>query len=105
MSTTLKSKLKRAWKQRKYYLKLEWVHPFWLRAVVSLVIAIPLFVLFIIGTTAVVLLAPLIILVKFVGFGIGVFLWLGLYIGAFVWFKKWARRHEQTRRRRPVRRT
>jgi hypothetical protein len=96
--------LKRLWQRRKYYLKLEWIHPFWLRAVISLVIAIPLFVMFVIGTTAVILLAPLIILVKFVGFSVGVIIWLALFMIAFAQFRRWARRHEKTRGRRPVRR-
>lgn len=104
MTDKAKRYLKHVWKRRKYYAKLEWIHPFWLRAVVSLVIALPLFVFFILGMTAAVLLVPLIILVKYVGFSYGVVIWLVLYIIAFVQLRKWARHHNRTRRRRPVHR-
>ena len=98
------SLVQKFWKRKGYYLKLEWIHPFWLRAVVTLVIAAPLFILFVLGTSALVLLVPLIILVKFIGFSWALIVWVVLYGYLSYRFWRWHKHQQKHRPRRPVRR-
>lgn len=98
------SALRQFWKRKGYYLKLEWIHPFWLRAVVAMLIAAPLFVMFVIGMSAFVLLVPLIILVKFIGFSWALVVWVALYGYGSYRFWQWHKFQQKHRPRRPVRR-
>lgn len=100
----LEDQLKRAWKKYRYYLTLQWIHPFWLRAVISLLIALPLFILFVIGTATALLFGPLLVLSIIFGFSWAFVLWILLNIFVIVQLRKWHTRYNRTRPRRRVRR-
>ncbi len=90
------------WEKRAYYLKLEWIHPEWLRVLVALVVAIPVFI----GTALVVGLAvlflPMVVLVKYFGIVWGLLLWIVVYGYASTKFIKMLRHQHRNRpRRRP----
>ena len=90
----------RFWNRNKHIIKLEWVHPEWLRALAILLIVAP-----VLGGMAVVfgsllLLVPLIVLVKFVGISWALFLWVLLYGYVSLRIVRWLRRQQKNRPRR-----
>lgn len=97
-----KASLRKIWKKRKYYLKLMWIHPEWLRQVVSLLIALPLFIITIILATTLVLLVPLLLAVKFLGITFGFIVWAAVYFYIFNRINKWSKAQKQHRPRRRV---
>lgn len=88
------------WANKKRLVLLEWVHPEWLRATILMLVAAPVFLIVVFGVSAVVLLVPLVILVKFLGFAWGFVIWVVLYIYAFRHFGKWSRKQTKRRPRR-----
>jgi membrane protein implicated in regulation of membrane protease activity len=88
------------WGQNKHIIKLEWVHPEWLRALAILLIVAPVLA----GTALVfgslVLIVPLILLVKFVGISWALFIWVLLYGYVSLRIVRWMRRQQKNRPRR-----
>jgi membrane protein implicated in regulation of membrane protease activity len=90
------------WSRRWYILKLLWLHPEWLRALVALLIALPVYIFTVMGIASLALFVPLIILINFVGLGWAVILWAILYGFLAYRFNKWRQRMNSIRpRRRP----
>ncbi len=92
------------WSRRMYILQLRWIHPEWLRAIVALLVALPLYAGFVLGATAFVILVPLVLLTIFVGFSWAVVILLAFYVVLFFQLRKWIRRYNQVRPRRRARR-
>lgn len=90
------------WSRRIYIVKLLWIHPEWLRALVALLIAAPIYLFTVVGITCFVLFVPLVMLIMLFGLGWAVFIWTLLY-GYFAYvFVRWHRRSTLKRaRRRP----
>jgi len=94
--------LRKIWKKRKYYFKLMWIHPEWLRQIVSLLIALPLFIVIVVGASVVILLVPLIIAVKYLGITFGFIIWAGVYMYIFYRINRWSKLQKKYRPRRRV---
>lgn len=88
------------WSRRTYILKLQWIHPEWLRALVALLIAAPVYVMVAFGFAAVVLLVPFIVLVNFFGISWAMVIWFIVYGYLSLRFVRWLRRQHRNRPRR-----
>ena len=97
-----RASLKYLWSRRLYIVKLLWIHPEWLRALVALLIAAPIYMFTLIGVTGAALFVPLVLLIMMFGLGWAVLIWTLLY-GYFAYlFIRWHRRSTLKRaRRRP----
>lgn len=90
------------WSRKAYILKLLWIHPEWLRALISLLIAAPIYIFTVIGVTCVALFVPLVILIMMFGLGWAVLIWTLLYGYLAYQFIRWHQRSSLNRaRRRP----
>lgn len=97
----LRAHPKYLWSRRMYILKLQWIHPEWLRALVALLIALPVYFITVSSFAAIFLLVPLVVLVKFVGISWALVIWLVVYGYASMRFVRWLRRQQKNRPRRP----
>lgn len=75
----LRAQPKYLWSRRMYILKLQWIHPEWLRALVALLIAAPLYIATVSGFAMVFLLVPFIILVNYFGISWAMVIWFVAY--------------------------
>ena len=88
------------WSRRKYIFKLKWIHPEWLRALVALLIAAPLFLIAVFGFVTLFLLIPLVLAVKYFGIIWGFLLWVALYGYTSIRITRWLHREQKNRPRR-----
>lgn len=102
VARSIRTNPKYLWSRKVYILKLLWIHPEWLRAVVALLIVIPLFLVTTLGLGLLILFVPLVLCIKFLGLGWGLIFWSLLYGYASTRFVKLLRHQHRNRpRRRP----